>query len=145
MEHDLDTMTIENVMNMTASRNTANDILKEILDTKLHKEVLKYITPFLSADISLLEDAINKSINDDSDESTESVPKKTKNSKMVPKKKVHTNDTESESSNSNSEISKETHLAFKQKNTSCFQAKKHILLSSKETHIASMQRITDKY
>ena len=39
----------------------ANEILKEILDSKLHKDVLKYITPYLSADLTLLEDAMNKS------------------------------------------------------------------------------------
>jgi hypothetical protein len=103
LEHDVDAMTIEGVMKTTANRNTANEILKNILDTKLHKEVLKYITPSLCADLIFLEDAMNKSIIDDNESvaSVESVSIKLQKNKKVKKKK----DVTSVSSNSNSDTS----------------------------------------
>ena len=68
-----DTMNIEEISKHSKNKQHAHDIIKEITDKNLHKDVLKFITPFFSADPIKLEDAILKSIKD---KDTDKVTKK---------------------------------------------------------------------
>jgi hypothetical protein len=82
INYDVDNLTIEEVMKITNNRQITSEIMKEIKDNILHKEVLKYITPFLSADLTKIEEAINKSIYDEFDTSSDSIPAKKSNKKV---------------------------------------------------------------
>jgi hypothetical protein len=84
IDYDVNKMNIDEVMKVTGNRNIANEILKEILDNKLHKEVLKYITPFLSADLSLLKQQENTmNISETCSEDTHSLSKSKKKKLIV--------------------------------------------------------------
>lgn len=60
-------LSMDQMMKITINRNMATSIIKEINDKTLHKEILKYITPHLTADITKLEDIINRSLYGDSE------------------------------------------------------------------------------
>jgi hypothetical protein len=57
---NIDEMEICEVNTMFNNRIRSHEIIKEIKDNNLHKDVLKYITPFLSADQTKIEDALIK-------------------------------------------------------------------------------------
>jgi hypothetical protein len=100
IDYDVDGLSINEVMKITSNRQKSTEIMKEIKDNTFHKEVLKYITPFLSADMIKIEDTINKTINDEWEIRQKTAKKKTKKDIMTdeyeeydaPKKKKNIED-----------------------------------------------------
>jgi hypothetical protein len=62
LTYDVSAMSLDEMSKLSNNRQKSNEIMKEIKDNNLHKEVLKYITPFFTADLTKIEDAINKSL-----------------------------------------------------------------------------------
>ena len=86
-----DDMEMEEISRHSNNKQKAFDIVKEIKDEFLHKDVLKFITPFFSTDPVKLEDAITKTLNDkDEPKKEEKVEEKEpiKVSKNVAKKET---------------------------------------------------------
>jgi hypothetical protein len=79
-----DNMEMEEISRYSNNKQKTFDIVKEIKDEFLHKDVLKFITPFFSTDPIKLEDAITKTLNDK--ESDNEIVSKHNSTKVIKKK-----------------------------------------------------------
>lgn len=91
-EDDIDNYDIGELDKLVTSRQRAFEIIKLIEDEEIQKEILKYITPHLGANIILIEDQIKKKNED------KKMIKKNTNSENISNNSDDTTNTKSESS-----------------------------------------------